>query len=108
MKNGADVRVLDNHPAPDGELSWRGAIVRNAKRIADQASDEDPLAGYLVLGLYENGGASLGYRYNFECPNAMPRMLIPNWIAEIIRRDIISEPEAKEVFHEMFKWQDGF
>lgn len=106
MKNGgADVRVLNREPVnPDGE-DWRGKIITNARAIAEQASEDAPLVGYVVLGLYADGGSSIGYRYDFErCP--VPRMFIPAWVAEIIRRDIIVGPEAKNVFNDMFEWRE--
>lgn len=108
LKDGADVHVLRNRVADEGGEDWRGAIIRNARRIADTATDQDPLAGYVVLGLFESGSASIGFRYNFESHQAMPRMMIPTWVAEILRRDLIANEEAREVFHEMFEWQEGY
>jgi hypothetical protein len=70
MKNGgADVRVLNREPInPDGE-NWRGKIIENAKGVADQATAEAPLVGYLVVGIYSDGCSSIGYRYDPEtCP----------------------------------------
>lgn len=107
MKNGgADVRVLNREPInPEGE-DWRGKIITNAKTIAEQGTDKAPLVGYLVIGMFEDGTYSTGYRYDWErCP--VPRVLIPAWIAEIIRTDMIVEVETHKVFNEMFEWQDG-
>jgi hypothetical protein len=70
MKNGgADVRVLNQQPVnPEGE-DWRGKIVANARGVADQATEETPLVGYVVVGLYADGCSSVGYRYDFDnCP----------------------------------------
>jgi hypothetical protein len=107
MKSGgADVRVLNREPInPDGE-DWRGKIIANARGIAEQASEEAPLVGYLVVGIFEDGCSSIGYRYDPKrCP--IPRTLMPAWIAEVIRRDLITEVEAKTLFDDMFEWQDG-
>lgn len=107
MKNGgADVRVLNREPInPEGE-DWRGKIIANARGVAEQATNDAPLVGYVVVGLYADGAASVGYRYDFDkCP--VPRMLIPAWVSEIIRRDMIVAPEARDVFNEMFEWSDG-
>ena len=107
MKSGgADVRILRNKPGLDGKEDWRGAIVKNARAVADMGTDEDALVGYVLVGVFKGGAASVGYRYHpDECP--IPRALFPAWIAEVIRRDRISNEEARDVFHEMFEWQDA-
>lgn len=105
MKNGgAEVRVLRREPInPDGE-DYRGKVVENARRVAEMATDEAPLVGYVLVGLYRDGTTSVGYRYDLnDCP--VPRMILPEWIAEIIRRDMITAPEARDVFNEMFEWR---
>lgn len=106
MKNGgADVRVLNREPInADGE-DWRGKIVSNARGVADQATDKAPLVGFVVLGFFADGGYSLGYRYDYEnCP--VPRTLIPAWVEDVLRRDMIMKIEARETFEEMFEWRD--
>lgn len=105
MKNGgADVRVL-NRKSANGEEDWRGTIVANARTIAEQATTDAPLVGYVVVGLYADGASSVGFRYDLKrCP--VPRTVIPAWIAEIIRRDMITAPEAAEVFDNKFEWVD--
>lgn len=106
MKNGgAEVRVLNREPInPDGE-NWRGSILSGARKIGERATNEAQLVGYIVVGVYRDGAASVGYRWDYDnCP--VPRAMIPAWIAEILRRDLISEPQAKDVFNEMFGWRD--
>jgi hypothetical protein len=100
MKNGgADVRVLNREPInPDGE-DWRGKIVANARTISEQGS----LAGFVVVGFFEDGTYSIGYRYDPpRCP--VPRTLIPAWIEDMLRPDMLMNVEAREVFNEMFEW----
>lgn len=107
MKNGgADVRVLESKRGPDGGDDWRGAIVRNAKSVAEQDTPDSPLVGYILIGMYGDGATSVGFRYdNDRC--LIPRSLMPAWVAEIIRRDMVTAPEASDKFNEMFYWQDG-
>ena len=104
---GADVRVMTSKPGPDGKDDWRGALVRNAKAVAEMGTQADPLAGYVLVGIFRNGGVSVGYRYNSEEPNSIPRRLLPSFVAEVIREDMISGEKAREVFNEMFEWRDG-
>lgn len=107
MKDGgAVVRVLDRKlDSPNGE-NWRGKIMENARAVASFDQEGSELVGYLLLGIYSDGQSSFGFRYDAErCP--IPRSLIPSWIAEIVRRDMITVPEAADKFNEMFEWQDG-
>lgn len=105
MKNGgADVRVLDRETPNLGEENWRGSIIANARTVAEQATEKAPLVGYVVIGMYGDGCSSVGYRYDPErCP--VPRALLPSWLAEIVRRDLLMGVEARDVFDEMFEWQ---
>lgn len=106
MKNGgADIRVLNSEPInPNGE-DWRGKIIVDARGVADQATDDAPLVGFIVIGMFSDGCTSVGFRYDKDrCP--IPRALLPAWIAEVVRRDIVTAPEAEDTFNEMFEWQD--
>jgi hypothetical protein len=105
MKNGgADVRVLESKPGLDGAEDWRGAIVRNARAIAEMATDDAPLSGYVVVGLYGDGCTSVAFRYDLESGGIIPRALLPAYVAEVIRRDLISAEESRDVFNDMFQW----
>jgi hypothetical protein len=107
LKGGPDVRVLHRgEPNPGGE-DWRGIMVRHAREIAEKGTDEAPLAGFVVLGIFADGTTSLGYRYDVHQRLSIPRALIPAWIAEIIRRDIITNIEARDVFDEKFEWVEN-
>lgn len=104
MKNGgADVRVLNRDPVnPDGE-NWRGKIIENARVIAAFDEPGSELVGYLMIGIFTDGKTSLGFRHDKErCP--IPLSLMPSWVAELVRRDMIVEREARDTFNEMFEW----
>ncbi len=105
MKNGgADVRVLHQQPEPfDCEMDYRGVLTKAAREIASG----EPLAGFVVIGIYPAGKVRVGYRYDTSADWAISRTLLPSYIAEIIRRDVVTHGEATDVFNEMFKWQEG-
>jgi hypothetical protein len=104
MKDGgADIRVLDRRPANPDDENWRGKIVESARNVAEFATDDNPLAGYAVIGLFADGASSVGWRYDPETAG-VPRVLLPHWIAEVIRRDIITYGEARSTFDEMYAW----
>lgn len=103
VKNGADVHVLHN-PMPD-ELdgtpeNWRGKLIEHAKAVASQGSDDAPLDGYIVIGLFADGMSSVAFRV----PQRIPSCLVPAYVAELMRRDAITENEAERVFDQRFEW----
>jgi hypothetical protein len=106
MKNGgADVRVLHrSEPNPDNE-SWRGKIIENAKAVASYDEDGSELVGFLVIGIFSDGQTSVGFRYDKKrCP--VPLSLMPAWVAELVRRDMVVAPEAENRFNDMFEWRE--
>ena len=103
---GADIRLIGHKIDNGNGEDWRGSILANARAIADTATDAEPLAGYFVMGIFKGGSTSTGWRYDPEA-SAVPRALFPAFAAEIIRRDMITEREARTVFDEMFEWQEG-
>jgi hypothetical protein len=103
MKNGADVTILPtpmDHGDPEEPENYRGAALIAAKRIAQYDEPESKLDGFIVLGFYSDGTTSMGMRI----PQRLPRPLLPAYIAEIIRRDAITEKEAADTFDRMFQW----
>jgi hypothetical protein len=107
IKGGADLHIIANAAATAGGEDWRGAIVRNAKRVAELSTTDDPLVGYLLVGFYANGTTSVGFRLKDDEPRMIPRSLMPAWVAEIVRRDLVTQIEAEETFDKRFYWQDG-
>ena len=105
MKNGgADIHVLDRNDDNDGE-NWRGKIIEHARQIAEQGEPDSSLSGFLVIGFFSDGRTSTGFRYDKDrCP--IPRALMPSWIAEIIRRDMITGAEAEYTFNQMYEWRE--
>lgn len=99
---GAEVRVLDRSAdAANGE-NWRGMLVRHARDIASYEREDSRLVGFVVIGLFSDGGHSLGFRYDPES-SLIPRRLLPAYIEELIRADMVTRPlsndEAVEVFN---------
>lgn len=102
MKNGgASVSVLHAATPNDGE-NWRGKIIEHAKYIATNDTPAE-LDGFVVIGLWNDGTRSVGYRMTPR----IPRELFPSYIAEILRTDAITENEAANVFDDRFYWDEG-
>jgi hypothetical protein len=104
MKNGgADVRVIDRQAVNSDGEDWRGTLLRNARAVADFATDDVPLIGYLLVGLYADASSSVGFRYDMDrC--AVPVSRVPAWVAELLRRDMITKRQAEETFDDKFEW----
>lgn len=104
MKDGgAKVRVLHT-PMPNvcGDVAenYRGKMISAAKFMGDQNGNGSELDGYIVMGLFSDGTSSMGYRF----PERIPRALVPAYVGEILRRDVITEREAEQVFDKKFEW----
>jgi hypothetical protein len=103
MKDGADITILPtpmDHGDPEEPENWRGAVIRCAKRVAEFDETHSRLEGFIVLGFYTDGSSSLGFRM----PTHIPRCLLPGYVAEILRRDVIVATEAAEEFDRRFEW----
>lgn len=80
-----------------------GCMLRGAKQVAEYDEPGSRLDGYIVIGLFEDGTRSLGFRI----PSRLPRDLLPSYVAEMLRRDGITAHEAAEEFDRRFEWRDA-
>jgi hypothetical protein len=106
LKNGGcDVRILDNRALADGGEDNRGAIMACARNVGMHHTDTNPLVGYIVAGVFKDGSYSFGYRWGDEVP--IPSMMLPTWLGEVARREVLMGSEAEHVFRSMFEWVEG-
>jgi hypothetical protein len=102
MKEGADVHILN--PAREEEPEGlEAAMLRQVKMIKGQSEPGSDLDGFIMIGLFSDGTSSMGYR----APKRLPRALLVAYLSEVLRRDVIMDAEAEEVFHNMFEWREG-
>tara|TARA_R100001530_G_scaffold119658_1_gene86877 strand:+ start:147 stop:452 length:306 start_codon:yes stop_codon:yes gene_type:complete len=97
---GFEFRVLPGPQEPETDMG--ATMMRHARAISGWPG----MVGELVVGVFEDGSASVGLRWDKEA-SPIPPSLVPSWIAEIIRRDLITAAEAEGVFHENFEWVEG-
>ncbi len=103
---GAEVRVIHTPtPDADGAENWLGKIVDNARGVASYSEPGSELCGYMVMGLYSDGTCSTAFRYDAK-RSPIPRALLPSYVAEIIRRDMITEVEACHAVNRANGWED--
>lgn len=98
--SGFEFRVINGPAEPESDMG--ATLLRHARAISGWPG----LAGTLVIGVFEDGASSVAFRWNDEtCP--VPRSLVPSWLAELVRRELITDIEAERVFHENFQWVEG-
>ena len=103
MKSGgAEVRVLRR------ELVDQSAkIIKYARKIAEMSKPGEALVGFVTIGLFEDGKTSIGCHYD-PTTSVVPRALLPTWVAEVIRRDLITAHEAEDVAITVVNRLNGF
>lgn len=91
MKSGgADVRILRRRPV--GGLGED--LIKHARGVAEAQGDE--IAGFFVVSWDREGAFSVGWRRRPE-ESAVPMTLLPSWIAEIVRREIVTTKQVHDV-----------
>jgi len=108
MKSGgADLRVLhQTTPNPEGK-NYRGALLNGARKISEMGSPGSDLVGFFIVGFFSDGSASVGFHWDNE-RSPIPRSLMPAYVAELVRRDMITCPEADEVAVAVVNRANGF
>lgn len=103
LKNGgATVRLLHQaNPNHGGEENWAGKLMGGARRAIEQCGESGPITGYLLVAFYADESTVTSFRWGDESP--VNRGTLPAYVAEVVRRDVITEPEARAVFNEMFE-----
>lgn len=101
MKNGGAEDRLIRQALPNGKENYRGVILEHARTMADQSDPGSTLIGFVMVGLYSDGKSSMGCRYDPKT-SPIPTALFPAYIAEIIRRDLITATEAESVACDVF------
>lgn len=86
---GAEVRILhQEQPNPGGE-NWRGKLIEHARKIASYSGPKSDLVGYVIVGLYSDGGHASSVRWDRN-RTPIPRRLMPSYVAEIVREEMVT------------------
>jgi hypothetical protein len=93
---GFEFRVLEGPRDPENDMG--ATMMRHAREIGQWPG----MTGSIVIGVFDDGSTATGIRWNDGCK--VPRALVPSWIAEVVRRDLVTSGEAENVFHENFRW----
>lgn len=94
-KGGAELRILDRKSNDPGGENWRGKIMAHARSVASYEENGSELVGFLVIGFFSDGAHSLGWRWDAN-RSPIPRRLLPAYVADLIREDLITGPALDE------------
>lgn len=89
-----ELHVLNREEREDGE-NWRGKIVQHARDIASYDKVGSELVGFLVIGFFSDGSHSIGFRVDKD-KLPFPRRLLPAYVSELIREDVVTIPVVRE------------
>lgn len=108
MKSGgAEIRVIDRDSPNHEGSNWRGEVVKAARRAGELGNENSDLVGYVVVGIYSDGSSYVGRAWDSErC--TIPRALMPSWLAEVVRREMVTGPEAEAIACEVVNRANGF
>lgn len=98
-KGGADLHIIEGWQEPEEESS-AATLVRSAREYADVG-----VAGFILLGFDNEGQVLFQHRTDGDLP--IPRTLLPTYVAELVRRYVLTDTQARVVFDDMFKWVEG-
>lgn len=98
---GATLRVLHTDRKDGAGENWSGELIKSARATAQFSEPGSELCGWVMIGLYTDGMCSFSYRLD-ETRSRVPRALLPAYVAELIRRDVIT----KIKFEDMHEWRD--
>lgn len=93
---GADVRVLRG--SDYGEMARK--CIDYSRTIVEQKRRD--LVGFIVIGWASDGSYSMGCHLAQDSPCTIPRALLPSWVSEVIRRDIVTRQEVRDVLSEEY------
>lgn len=100
-EGGADIRVIEGTPFQGDMIDMRGDMLHAAREITE-AFDRDEMAAFVMIALRHDGNDTGAYRMADDCH--IPRMLMPSFISELVRANMIDLPLAEQTFGEMFEW----
>lgn len=96
---GFEFRIVDGPSEPEHDP--RATLLRHAREIAEY----DGLQSFVILGVFDDGKTTTGWRWADDC--VIPRSLVPAWLAEVARRELITDVEAAELFDSKFEWVES-
>jgi len=94
---GFEFRVIPGVVDPETDMGAR--LLGSARHI----SQSDDLSGYLVIAFTESGAYQSAFRWDDD-RSPIPRSLMPSYVAELVRREMITDIEAEQIFDSKFEW----
>lgn len=98
---GADIRLIRQQTPDEYGANAAGGFAAYARRVTDSVTECGGVTGFLGVAFYEDGSTRTHFWWGDKAP--CNRAILPLYVAEVIRRDAITETEARAVFDEMFE-----
>lgn len=95
--SGFEFRVIEGVPDPETDFGAR--LIKCSRSIAQERG----LVGYVVVGLTVDGAYRCGFLWDDD-RSPIPRTLFPSYMAEVLRREMITDMDAAQVFDDKFEW----
>lgn len=93
---GFEFRVITGPADPENDYGAR--LLKCARNIGQDRN----LVGFVVIGLTPDS-YRCGFRWD-DAQSTVPRTLFPSYMAELLRREMLTGPEAEAVFDDKFEW----
>lgn len=87
---GAELKLFRQTPAMIGHVE----LTHSARVMVDQHFPEEPIS-FVLLAWSDSGQFSVGWHHREE--SAIPRTLMPSYMAEVLRRRMITEFEVRDL-----------
>ncbi len=98
MTEVGNLRAVEAANDPD---SLPGKVARSARILAENATDEAPIIGFVTVAIYGDGAYSVG----FQCPDATTHpfcgpALFTAYVKEVIERQLTGQQAADDYARE--------
>jgi hypothetical protein len=94
---GFEFRVIEGVRDPSSDIGAK--LLEHARVIASA----EPVAGFAIISFDTDGRYRAGFRWDKEL-SPIPMCLVPAYVAEVFRRELITGDEAEAVFDSKFEW----
>ena len=100
MKNGgAYLTVIEGWQSPDEE-TCEAALYDVTREVADRRD----LSAFFLTTMHTDGEVTFSHFIDGDC--GIPRTLLPAYVGELVRRNVLTRSDSRQVFETMFEWAE--
>lgn len=98
-QGGADLRIIDG---PEHQEGKEAKLLELARFAADESEPGSTLEGFLIVAFYSDKCRNV--LFDLDGDHGIPRELVPAYVNELIRREVITQAEACDVVNRAKGW----